>query len=302
MITIFFIVDGTRLEAQVALLASTLVHHNADRFNYIGYVSQAHQPALNPSFTDLMDRCGVALRPLPAAVDAWAHPFPHGNKIRAATDRRSGTQSLWLDSDIICTAPLNLDRLIADRSIGVVAEGKPTWGKDLADWKTVHAHFGLPLPEDRVTLRRGKRRQVLPYFNAGVILFPEGPLVGDKSFGDLWLETALAIDHHVKVPKKRPWLDQISLPVTVKRFGLDYILAEDALNYSISHRAQIGDEVTTLIHYHSFSDLAAWDNRRQIALNQTAALAGDVLFRMLSSLYAEWWHLTPQPRDPVKPD
>jgi hypothetical protein len=302
MISIFFVVDGMELEAQAALLAATLVHHNDDHFAYIGYVSPRHQQVLSPSFVQLMGRCRVELRPLPGHADLWASPFPHGNKILAASDKRNSSHSLWLDSDIICTAALDLADLISDRAIGVVAAGKPSWGKDNADWQRVYAYFDLPLPEDRVTLRRVKQLEFLPYFNAGMILFPEVPLDGARSFGELWLETALTIDHNVKVPSKRPWLDQISLPVTLKRFGLGYLLAKDALNYSISNRDQIGDEVTALVHYHRFPELALWDAYRRNALKQTAALAGEALFSSLSALYAEWWHCPPASRSSAQLD
>ena len=299
MISIFFIIDGTRMEAQVALLASTLVHHNAGSFAYIGYVSDNHRYALNPSFLHLMARCHVELRPLPGPSDVWARPFPLGNKILAATDWRDSSHSLFLDSDIICTSPLDLADLLEERAIAVAPEGKPTWGKDLSDWQSVYGHFDLPLPEDRVTLRRGRRRQYLPYFNAGVILFPEGPIVEERGVGEVWLETALAIDHLVAVHKKRPWLDQISLPVTLKRFGLSYTLADDSLNYSISDRERISDEMATLIHYHSFRDLAVWDGHRQAALEQTAQVAGEALFATLTAIYAEWWHCPPLDRPPA---
>ena len=299
MISIFFIIDGTRMEAQVALLASTLFHHNADSFAFIGYVSDKHRSALNPSFLQLMTCCRVEVRRLPGPSDVWARPFPHGNKILAATDWRDSSHSLFLDSDIICTSPLDLADLIRDRSIAVAPEGKPTWGKDISAWQSVYDHFDLPLPEDRVTLRRGRRRQFLPYFNAGVILFPEGPIVDERGFGKLWLETALAIDHRVAVHNKRPWLDQISLPVTLKRFGLGYTLAHDCLNYSISDRGQISNDTATLIHYHSFRDLAVWDGHRQAALGQTAQVAGEALFATLTAIYAEWWHCPPLDQPPA---
>jgi hypothetical protein len=302
MVAVFFIIDGTRMEAQVALLAATMVHHNGSAFTYFGYVPDTHAPHLNPDFEELMQRCGVELRPLPGPSDVWASPYPHGNKILAATDWRGAPHSLFLDSDIICTAPLDLTGLLEHRAIAAAPEGKPTWGKDMADWESIYGQFNLPLPTERITLARGRRRDYLPYFNAGMILFPEGTILNDRSFAEAWLETALTIDHLVVVKKKRPWLDQISLPVTLKRYGLGFRLAPEALNFSVQDRLPSSADSPTLIHYHSFRDLAVWDQYRQAALTQTAVIAGDRLFSSLSALNAQWWHAPlPGPRESVAP-
>ena len=49
MTAIFFIIDGPGLEAQAALLAATLAHHNGQRFRLIAYVPDRHRPHLNPA-------------------------------------------------------------------------------------------------------------------------------------------------------------------------------------------------------------------------------------------------------------
>ena len=293
MVTIFFIIDGTGLEAQAALLAATLAHHNGGRFRLIAYVPDRHRLQLNPALIVHLDRCGVELRRLAVAATVWAKSYPHGNKILAATDRRGGGHAMFLDTDMICTAPIDLTGLLHDRAIAVAPEGKPSWGKDLIGWRRVYDQFDLPLPQDRVTLARGKRREFLPYFNAGMIVFPEGSLVHGQSFGELWLDTALVIDHIVPVADKRPWLDQISLPVTLKRHGLAYVLAPEALNFSISKRAELGNERPTLLHYHKFGHLADWPRHQQAAFAQTRAVAGEAVYARLEETYGPYWHRQP---------
>ena len=160
-------------------------------------------------------------------------------------------------------------------------------------WSRVHDQFDQPLPQDRVTLSRGKRRSFLPYFNAGMILFPEGPLDQGQGFGEMWLHSALVIDHIVPVAGKRPWLDQISLAVTLKRHGPDYVLVPEAMNFSVSLRAPLGDEAPSLMHYHRFGFLADWPRFQHAALDQTRAFAGDVLFGQLRDAYGRFWHKQP---------
>lgn len=290
MTSIFFIIDGHGLEARAALLAATLSYHNGDRFHYVAYVTDHHRPILNPDLAALMQRCGVDLRPLPVSARPWAKPYPHGNKILAATDPRSGSHSVFLDSDIICAAPLDLTAVLGDRCIGAAPEGKPSWGKDIARWNRVYDHFDLPLPQDRIQLARGKQKAFLPYFNAGMIAFPNDPMVDGRRFADLWLDTALTIDHVVPVAMKRPWLDQISLPVTLKRFGLDYVLADESLNFSISDRTPLPSDSPVLVHYHRWMYLSNWPHLRDAALHQTRNVAGRKLYGALLDSYGDLWH------------
>jgi hypothetical protein len=295
MTSIFFIVDGPGLEAQAALLAATLRAHNGDRFRLIAYVPDRHRPHLNPDLVALFAAAGVEIRRLAVAATVWAKPYPHGNKILAATDTRGPGHAMFVDTDMICTAPIDLTGLVHPRAVAMTPEGRPSWGKDLAAWARVYDQFDLTLPQERITLMRGKRRAFVPYFNAGMILFPEGPLAEGQTFGDLWLHTALVIDHIVPVADKRPWLDQISLPVTLKRHGLSYVLAPEALNFSTSRRLPTAQDRPSLMHYHRFGYLADWPQQRALALAQTRALAGDALFARLQATFAPWWQAPPTP-------
>jgi hypothetical protein len=98
----------------------------------------------------------------------------------------------------------------------------PTWGGGDDRWDRAYAHFGLPYPTERVRLLRGRKKQFVPYFNAGFVAFPDRPEAeGQPRFADRWVETALDLDHNCRIGGKRPWLDQISLPLTLARFGYD---------------------------------------------------------------------------------
>ena len=301
MVAIFFVVDGLTLEAQAALLAATLRHHNGTAHRYLGYVPAAHIPNLGPAFVSLMQRCGVELRRLPDGSRPWYKPYPHGNKLLAALDRRGSSHSMFLDSDILCLAPLDLSPPMLADAVTVVPEGRRSWGKDLERWERVYARFGLPLPQERITLSRARTMRFVPYFNAGMALFPEARLPHGRRFAEAWYDTALEIDHDVPVAKKRPWLDQIALPVTLKRFGLNYHLADEAYNFAASDRVLKPGEAPILLHYHRFGHLATWPNQRQAALDQTRAIAGPGLFSDLQAIYGHLWAAAPIQSGPVAP-
>lgn len=302
MATIFFVIDGLSLEAQSALLAATLAHHNGENHRYIGYVPERHFAALSPALAALMDLCGVELRKLAEPAQPWAKPYPHGNKILAALDRRETSHSMFVDTDILCLGPLDLTGLMSDNAIAVVPEGRRTWGSDLDRWRRVYAHFDLALPQERIHLSRGKEMPFVPYFNAGMILFPEATLPTGQRFADVWYDTAMSIDHSLAIAKKRPWLDQISLPVTLKRFNMGYTLAPEALNYSARDRLLKPTDRPVLLHYHRWSSLDLWQDQRQAALQQTRSLAGDTLFAALEAQYHPFWTAKADPDEPPDQD
>ena len=291
MTTIFFIVDGRSLEAQATLLAATLTHHNARRHQLTAYVADRHRDAILPSTCALFDRCAVTLRALPAPPRDWRVPYAHGNKILAASDRRPGDWGLFLDTDMICTAPLDLATLQIPGHVALVPEGVPTWGREGDRWARAYAHFGLPLPEDRVRLTRRKRISFLPYFNAGFVLMPDGDVSDGRSFGQLWLETALDFDWNAPIGGKRPWLDQITLPLTLKRFGLGYHVAPVELNYSVSDRTYEPEARPQIMHYHRWAYLNAWP-QRQDALAALATIAGPNLHAQLEADFGDLYHAT----------
>jgi hypothetical protein len=64
---------------------------------------------------------------------------------------------------------------------------------------------------------------VLPYYSAGFVLFPETHRTPKgQSFPEVWYDTACGIDAIPDLPGKRPYLDQLSLPVAIARAGLGW--------------------------------------------------------------------------------
>lgn len=91
------------------------------------------------------------------------------------------------------------------------------WAEDDI-WETIYGVFDMEVPAERIDLmRRGKDR--VPYFSAGLVVFPEN---GDNRFPDVWYDTARALDRVDSIPSRRPYLDQQSLPVAIRRAGLEW--------------------------------------------------------------------------------
>lgn len=301
MPALFFIVDGENLAAQSTLLASTLLAHNGSRYRLIAYVPSEGASKLPSILCNFYDKCGVEVRPIAPDPDSpasqrfansgWAKPYPHGNKILASASPREDEWSVFLDTDMICAAPLDLELLMAPGRLALVPEGVATWGNENDRWKRAYDHFGLPMPEDKVRLTRRGRGEYLPYFNAGFVMFPTAPIFGQsQGFGQLWLDTALDFDHGCAIAKKRPWLDQITLPLTMKRFGYNYLVADTALNFSISDRDYEADARPALLHYHRWRYLHAWPQGKA-AFAALDKIAGPRLAGLLRKHYGNYFEV-----------
>lgn len=277
---IFFVADGARLEWQSWLLAASLAHAHAGQpgVKRYAYCSADWLPQISPTTRAIYDKASVELRLLPPAPD-WAKPYPHGNKILAATDWRGPGRSIFLDTDMVCLKPLTELAGLSDTQVAAAPEGRPTWGPE-DRWARAYAHYDLPLPTARVRLLRGSQPEHLPYFNAGLVAMPEATQPDGKRFAQHWLETALDFDHRCKIAGKRPWLDQISLPLTLARFGYGAHVLGESWNYALSHR---GNDIARtpdahILHYHRFRFLMAapqWQGIRDHFLDFVPKVAQD---------------------------
>ncbi|WP_226780700.1 hypothetical protein [Oceaniglobus trochenteri] len=289
----FFIADGDHLTAQAILLAASLRFHNGPAPQLLAYLPDATPTDLPSPVRAAFEALGVDALRLDTDPSIWKTPYPHGNKLFACAAPRQAERQVFLDSDMVCVAPLDTG-VIGKDALAVVPEGTPTWGKGNDRWDRVYAHFGLPLPRDRVRLVRRRRIEFLPYFNAGMVGFHRDFGAAGRGFGQLWLDTAREIDRDVAVAQKRPWLDQVALPVALKRYGLGYDVLPDAWNFSISDRAFEPEAAPALIHYHSFRFAAEWPQVRA-ELARMAHTLGPALMETLVPLFGQHWFRAPQP-------
>jgi hypothetical protein len=266
-----FVMDGPRLEAQALLLAASLAAYGPkDVARYAMRPKDSLQP-ISAATRHMLDACDVEICTFERPEAQWRKPYPHGNKLLACAALAeqvpaSEGRTIFLDTDMICLGDFTEDMTDAAR-IYAVPEGVPTWGRNIADWQRAYDFFGLPLPQERVALTRRRRVESLPYFNAGLVSYPNAPLGrSGLGFAAAWLATASAFDH-CPIAKKRPWLDQITLPLTLYREGFDWTVLPDAYNYSISGRSNERQILKSrMVHYHRAVYLAQVPKLTQMAL------------------------------------
>lgn len=253
-----FVVDGALLEQQSIILAISLyrAHGHLQNVRNYAYVSQRSR-TLSDLHEFVYGVCNIKVRDLPTADGMWFKPYPHGNKILACSESRSESWTTFLDTDVIVCKDISGLRFQHDAEFLAVPEGLPTWGEG-NKWSRAYAHIGQDVPKERVTLVRGRELLYPPYFNAGFFSFSEATIGNDgQKFGTEWLKLASDFDRTCPVSNKRPWLDQITLPLTLYKHGIKWKALPDFYNYSLAKREKIRrrEKSVKVMHYHSFKYL-----------------------------------------------
>lgn len=255
----FFVMDGPRFQSAAVLLSTSLRMQMGEDVEIIAYVPEGNSSNFARAPEIMLELLGVDVRSMKTDHVVWAEPYPHGNKIIACCQERDSELSVFLDTDTICAKPMDFSDVPEEPSLFAVPEGVPTWGRAPEEWAPAYGLFGLDLPEERVRLTRGRSVAMLPYFNAGFVGFHERADAGGNRLPELWLDTALRLDHFDGIEKKRPWLDQIALPIAARRMRAGLHVLPESYNYSLYRRTE-ADQVNTphIAHYHMPAHYREW--------------------------------------------
>lgn len=206
--TLVLVVHGGPLEAKSALLAASLAqYYLPGRIVARVMEPEARWGALGPEARALFEGLGIPLVPAENRIDP---DYPHGNKV-AALEGISGP-AVFLDSDMLLMCPFSWHP-----ELGADIAAKPadidTFSRGGGSWSRVWQLFNLETPAKSFT-STASREAMRPYFNAGFISVRDG-----DAFARMWVETVRRIDAEPRILNKRPWVDQIALPVTAARLG-----------------------------------------------------------------------------------
>lgn len=244
MLTIAFVIHGGELEVKASLLACSLRQkcHQGIRLCAVLMQPETRWGAVSEPALEILEKVGVEIIRSENKIDL---DYPHGNKINALETIDGPT--LFIDSDIILMRPFLTHHSFIDEDATAKPADFPTFERSGGRWEPVYDLFELKPPSTTVTATISQE-QMLPYYNAGMIFVKNG-----KEFSSMWLDTALTIDASSSVQSKRPWLDQISLPVTFARLGWSVVEAGRDLNYPghVEALPENGQYVPHIMHYHS---------------------------------------------------
>ncbi|KKK70197.1 hypothetical protein LCGC14_2926420, partial [marine sediment metagenome] len=119
-------------------------------------------------------------------------------------------------------------------------------------WDDIYGTLDMPIPPERMHLMRRSTEPVIPYFSAGLVVFPEPP--GPRGrFAQVWYDTARAIDRIDTLENRRPYLDQMSLPPAIRRAGLDWNVLPEEQHFILGGRLRgqplPEDREISTVHY-----------------------------------------------------
>lgn len=236
--TIVFVAHKGPLEPQAAVLAASLHDFYLPHKILCRTVApEDHWGALSPELADFLASLDIETRHCqnPISLD-----YKHGNKLDALGGV-SG-RALFLDTDIMLMSPFSWHHQLTGAAAAKPAD-VDTFSAGGGSWARVWSMFDRDVPPKiyRATVSGDAMR---PYYNAGFIAVEDG-----DTFARAWIDCARKIDAVPEIRNKRPWLDQIALPVAFDTLGWTVDPLNDAFNYPC-HLAAIRSESPYFAHYH----------------------------------------------------
>lgn len=231
-ISVSFVCEPGRLEAQALLLAASLRQAHPE----LSLIAAVPRP-LPFGTARALESLGVVQQ---AIVNLVAADYPIGNKVAALGAGQAAGLRVFLDSDMLCMHALDWSTL-QSHPLAAKPADMATFG-DEATWRRLYERCGLPLTDERVVATLG-HQMMYPYFNAGMIATSAA-----SALAPVWSQLCRAIDAMEDIQPRRPWLDQIALPLAAATLGLPVRSLGEDWNYPAHIKPLRGSP--HLVHYH----------------------------------------------------
>ena len=265
-LTVFFIVEPPGYQKMACYLAASLRECFGQSVALVGYCPVQKIDDIDPDVTQVLGLMGCEVRPI-VTEGRFDPAYPHGNKLLATLEPRDTEFSAFMDSDILCLRPNSVDNLVRPGHVSLTLAASMNWAEQ-SIWDQIYATCGMEKPTERYKLMRQKNGVPrMPYFSSGLFVFPEQHRTADgKSFPQVWMDIAQQVDADPDIQKKRPYLDQMTLPLAIRKAGLDWNLLPDEQHFILGGRMRGQDipqdrEIMT-VHYRN------WDILREVGLSR----------------------------------
>jgi hypothetical protein len=236
-----FVCQSGELEVKAALLAASLRRNLRVQAELIACVPEPAERwgTISEPTRALLAKLGVRIAPIRNEV---ADDYPIGNKISCLRVPCDADKLVFVDSDVLCVGEFR-DEPRFDLPFHAKPADVATFA-DRAAWKRAFSACGVPFHDARVAASVYGDLQ-LTYFNSGWVCVDR-----KAGLGDVWLDACRRIDAKWRVPKKRPHLDQIALPVAIRKLGLTADVLDNRYNFP-AHRIPLDPaRLPWFAHYH----------------------------------------------------
>ncbi len=230
-LTLYFIVEPPTYQTLACYLAASIRQHLGPDVKLVGYCPEHRRAEVDENAVTVLDRLDCDLRTF-RSQGRFDPDYPHGNKILATLEPRDTDFSGFMDSDILCIRPNRVENIVSEGSVSLSFAASMNWAPQTI-WDDIYGVCGMEVPEERVMLARQlKGAPKVPYYSSGFVTFPERHRSPEgKSFAETWMEIAETVDKAPEIPMKRPYLDQMSLPLAIRKAGLRTNLLPDEQHY-----------------------------------------------------------------------
>jgi hypothetical protein len=228
VLTFAYIVEPPDYQIMACTLLASIRSAFGPEVQAVGYCPAHKMADLHPAVFRAHDMMGAEIRPM-ITEGMWDTPYPHGNKIIAAMQPRDSAYSAFVDSDVLFLRPNDPAHLVQAGHVSCSAAASLRWAEQSV-WDVIYGAFDMPVPTERIRLMRQSGAPKIPYFSAGLVVFPEagGP---EGRFPDVWYDTARILDRVTTLDNRRPYLDQMTLPVAIRRAGLNWNILPEEQHY-----------------------------------------------------------------------
>jgi hypothetical protein len=203
-----FICQKGELELKSMLLAASLRENLRGDYELVAAIPEPKSVwgEISPLTKKLLKLFDVRTENVKNEIDI---NYPIGNKVSCFNIKTDADKIVFLNSDIICLKPFSPDDHFTEQFCSTPIN-KPWFN----EWKQVYELFNMPYPKERFRTRLTNEK-IWPCYNTGLIAVDN-----DLKFSKEWIECCKTIDKAKHIIDKRPWIDQIALPIAVKKLNL----------------------------------------------------------------------------------
>lgn len=256
-LTIFYIVEPPEYQFLACSLLASIRTHFPSSVKAVGYCPSHRFDELHPSVLKAHELMGAEIRCFETA-DRFDPAYPHGNKILASLEKRDTAYSMFVDSDVLFVQKNSPSNLLVPGRVSCSMAASMLWAEQ-SIWNQIYGALDMEIPSERYRLMRRSKGKVVPYFSSGLVAFPEYDTTGKGRFPDVWYETAQIVDRVEDLEKRRPYLDQMTLPAAIRRAGLDWNILPEEMHYILGGKLKgktVSDDPSIYtIHYRNLKNL-----------------------------------------------
>ena len=281
-LTIYYIVEPPEYEIMACYLLASIRSHFPAGVKAIGYCPQDRFNELHPAVHRAHELMGGEIRTF-STKDRFNPKYPHGNKILASLEKRDTAYSMFVDSDVLFIRDNTPKNIVIPGHVSCSMAASMLWAEQSV-WDDIYGALDMSVPPERYELMRRSKGAVVPYFSSGLVAFPEND-GGAGRLPDVWYETAQIVDSVDSLEKRRPYLDQMTLPAAIRRAGLDWNILPEEQHFILGGKLKNkplpeGQEIYT-IHYRNTQNLKDV-GYMQTARNNLKKHTGERFVRRLS--------------------